>query len=58
VRADPYALEFLGNEPPAGGGLQREAGLLWVELVDQARNSKRVAGLSCPRQAWPVVVSR
>jgi hypothetical protein len=33
VRADPHALELLGDEPPAGGGLQREAGLLSVELL-------------------------
>jgi hypothetical protein len=34
VRADPNAGELLGDEPPAGRGLQREAGLLLVELVE------------------------
>ena len=32
VRAEPGALQLLGDEPPAGGGLQREVGLLAVEL--------------------------
>jgi hypothetical protein len=46
VRADPGAGEFLGDKPPAGGGLRREAGLLSVELIEPARSSMRVAGLT------------
>jgi 23S rRNA A2030 N6-methylase RlmJ len=48
VRADPYALEFLGNEPPAGRGLQREAGLLWVELVDPGAQLQAGGGAELP----------
>jgi hypothetical protein len=31
VRAEPGTLQLLGDEPPAGGGLQREVGLLTGE---------------------------
>jgi hypothetical protein len=58
VRVDPNALELLGDEPPAGRGLQRKAGLLWVELVEPGAQLQAGGGLSWPRQVSPVAVSR
>jgi hypothetical protein len=36
VGNDPGALQFLGDEPPAGGGLHGEVHLLSVELLQPA----------------------
>src|SRR5574341_1774663 len=48
VRVDPNALELFGDEPPAGGGLQREAGLLWVELVEPGAQLQAGGGAELP----------
>jgi hypothetical protein len=57
VGNDPGALQFLGDEPPAGGGLHGEVHLLSVELLQPAAQPRRVAGRSCPRRVSPVSVS-
>jgi hypothetical protein len=56
VRAEPSARQFLGNEPPAGGGLKAHSTCWPVKRASQARNSTRLAGLGCPRQVSPVSI--
>jgi hypothetical protein len=48
VRAEPGALQFLGDEPPAGGGLQREPARLGVELLQPGAQLQAGGGAELP----------
>jgi hypothetical protein len=57
VGAAPGTLQFLGDEPPAGVASNAKSACWPVNRASQARSSRRVAGLSCPRQVSPLSVS-
>jgi hypothetical protein len=48
VRAEPGTGDLLGDKPPAGRGLQREAGLLLVELVEPGAQLETGGGTELP----------
>ncbi len=51
-------LQLLGDEPPAGGDLQGEVGLLAGEASKPGAQLQAGGWLSRPRRVSPVVVSR